>query len=241
MILTLAVFAELAASCGPSVHVDTLAAIAHAESGFHPGAINDNTDKRRYLPRTREEAVHIATDLVAAKRHSVDLGLMQINSGNLSALGMSVADAFEPCKSINAGARVLSKAYRPIPEVPDAQPALLQALSRYNTGHPTQGIRSGYVFKVQASAEQVVPAIRRNGPVTRTQDGRQETGIQTSPLTPNWDVFAKAKYARERGAFTFVDFGPTKVAAPDVSSLASQRLGSPVQLHTTIRKFEEVP
>ena len=43
MIVTLAAFVQLAASCAPSVAVETLAAVARHESGFNDTMVNDNT------------------------------------------------------------------------------------------------------------------------------------------------------------------------------------------------------
>ena len=53
MIVSLALFTQLAAACAPSVHVDTLAAIAQTESGFQNEAINDNSASRRLVSRSR--------------------------------------------------------------------------------------------------------------------------------------------------------------------------------------------
>ena len=75
--------------------------------------------------RRAAAAIAVATDLIVGQRHSVDLGLMQVNSANLAALGLSIADAFDACRSVEAGGRVLSEAY---------QRALRGALSVYNTG-----------------------------------------------------------------------------------------------------------
>jgi type IV secretion system protein VirB1 len=237
VILPLAVFTQLAASCGPTVHVDTLAVIARTESGFHTGAINDNTDKRRYLPRTREEAIAIATDLVTVKHHSVDLGLMQVNSANLPSLGMTVADAFDPCKSIAAGARVLVAAYRPPPTGQDAQPALLQALSRYNTGHPVRGFTNGYVRTVQASAEQIVPAIRVGGSAGSGQ--AEGEGIASAPPRPppSWDVYGQARYTREQGGLVFGGSQPAQAPAPAPG--APQPPAQPVQLKAVSRVADD--
>ena len=69
--------------------------------------------------------------LIAAG-HSVDLGLMQINSMNLGLLGLSVSDAFTACRSVEAAAK------------------LLALFSRYNTGSPHRGIANGYATKVLA-------------------------------------------------------------------------------------------
>lgn len=199
MLLDLTAFVTIAAQCGPAVHVNTLAAIAQAESGFHSGAVNDNTDGRHYYPRNLEEAVSLATNLIAIQRHSVDLGLMQINSANLANLRMTIEEAFDPCKNLAAGARILAKAYRQEPSGEEEQVSLLQALSRYNTGHPTRGLRNGYVLRVQAAAEQVVPAIRLRSPVpTAAVQGREETARPLSPPA-RWDVFAQARHARKGG------------------------------------------
>ena len=96
VIVALASFVQLAAQCAPSVHVDTLAAVARAESRFETNAINDNSARRQYAPPDRAAASAIAVRLIALG-HSVDLGIMQINSANLHGLGLSVADAFDPC------------------------------------------------------------------------------------------------------------------------------------------------
>lgn len=212
MILPWAVFTQLAASCAPMVHVDTLAAIAHIESGFHTGAINDNTGKRSYMPHTKEEAIALATELVTVKNHVVDLGLMQVNSKNLADLGMTVADAFDPCKSINAGARALQTAFTPPVPGQDTLPALLQAISRYNTGNSTRGFTNGYVDKVVASAEKIVPAIRSSASRVNGQEGKENsepvlippTAMESVPPPPpppaSWDVFGGARYARKHGA-----------------------------------------
>jgi len=161
VIVALASFVQLAAQCAPTVHVDTLAAVARAESRFETNAINDNSARRQYAPTDRAASA-IAVRLIALG-HSVDLGLMQVNSANLRGLGLSVADAFDPCRSIAAGARVLRDGYRAPGAGVDAQPALLRALSRYNTGDVQRGFGNGYVARVQVAAEQVVPAIRTIG------------------------------------------------------------------------------
>lgn len=194
MILTLAAFIQLAAECGPSVHVDTLASVAQTESRLDTAVIHDNTTGRTYHPRTDDEAVRLATTLVTTDRHSVDLGLMQVNSANLARLDLSVADAFDSCKNIAGGARVLTEAYQPTAADTDPQPAVLRALSRYNTGDPARGFANGYVQKVQASAEQVVPAIRVEGSPSPSEDGPESAAPPSGP--PAWDVYGQARYRR---------------------------------------------
>ena len=152
--LSLGTFAKLAATCAPSVAPDTLAAVARTESSFDDAAIHDNTTGRTYLPATHAEAIALASELVVTDGHSVDLGLMQINSANLIPFGLSIAGAFDACRSMQTGAQVLQADYRA---------AMRDALSRYNTGDPLRGIENGYVERVEASARTFVPSISASG------------------------------------------------------------------------------
>jgi type IV secretion system protein VirB1 len=130
---TLAAFHALAAACAPNVAPETLAALARAESGLRTFAIGINgPGSGALVPTTRGEAIERAHALLRAGR-SVDLGLMQINSRNLGWLGLSVEDAFDPCRNVAAGARVLT------------------SFSGYNTGHPQRGFTNGYVARVLAA------------------------------------------------------------------------------------------
>lgn len=198
MPMTLSLFAQLAAACGPGVHADTLAAVAQAESGLDPLAIGDATAGRSHSPRSAAAAVAEATALLR-RGHSLDLGLMQLNSATLTRLGLSVADAFEPCRNIAAGARVLAGGFAPRGSE-DRQQALVRALSRYNTGSPDRGVANGYVARVQAAAATVVPAIRLEGTARPDPDPPPPPppAAATLPEPPAWDVYARARRDRER-------------------------------------------
>src|SRR5271170_212239 len=89
VLLPAAVFMSLASSCAPSVAPETLAAVAETESHLDPLAIHDNTERRSYQPGDAASAIGLAHRLIA-EGHSVDLGLMQINSGNSRWLGLTV-------------------------------------------------------------------------------------------------------------------------------------------------------
>jgi type IV secretion system protein VirB1 len=202
VILELAVVAQLAARCAPSVAFETLAAVMRAESGFQPFALGVNGPGGGPLfPETREAAAALATDLIQRQGRSVDLGLMQVNSGNLPALGLTVAEAFEPCRNIAAGARILQEGYAAARRSePDPQQALRVAFSRYNTGHPERGFSNGYVLRVQGAAEVVVPAIRLRGEIAGVPQHPAaipgpETPVDDPDAPPEWDVWARATYA----------------------------------------------
>lgn len=192
MILSLALFAQLAGACAPMVHINTLAAIARAESHFRDDAIHDNTTGRQYSPRDHADAVAIATELISFRGHSVDLGLMQVNSANLPGLGITVDEIFDACKNLDAAGSLLAAAYRPDTTEADSQTMLLKAISRYNTGNAIKGFSNGYVAKVLAAAKEVVPAIQ----LDRSRHSSPDSPRNTPHPPPSWDVFATARYAR---------------------------------------------
>jgi type IV secretion system protein VirB1 len=105
--LSVGAFGQLALRCGPSVAPSTLASIARTESDFQPYSIHDNTTGTRVAPATSDVAMQIASKLLDAG-HSVDIGIMQINSANFAMLGLTLEAAFDPCKSVAAGAAILA-------------------------------------------------------------------------------------------------------------------------------------
>ena len=187
MVLALVPFLQLAASCAPAVAPETLAAVVATESGFNPLVIYDNTTERALHPATLQEAVATATALISAG-HSLDIGLGQINSGvNLASRGIGVAEAFDPCTNLRVSAQVLVEGYSAC-RLGDAQGCIGQALSRYNTGDPSRGFANGYVQRVQASAGQIVPAIRAAGDTAAPAP----PSTPPRPAAPSWDVWGSA-------------------------------------------------
>jgi type IV secretion system protein VirB1 len=183
MPLTAAIVAALASQCAPEVSTATLLPLVQVESAFDPLAIGVNAPSPAQLhPRTTTEAIEVATRLIASGA-SVDLGLGQVNSANLAPLGLSVADAFAPCRNLHAAARLLQAAYRSQQPAPGhEQPALRVALSLYNTGRTDRGFLNGYVAKVVAAAGQPVPALQADPPSMPSAG---------PPSAPSWDVFAQ--------------------------------------------------
>jgi type IV secretion system protein VirB1 len=176
----------------------TLASIAQAESGFQPFAIHDNTTSITDTPATRDIAVQIASRLLEAG-HSVDLGIMQINSANFAIVGLTVESAFDPCKSISAAAAMLSGNYTGGDTHTEQQAALRVAISKYNTGDAVRGFTNGYVHKVELAAQHLVPALD-----ARRLPGGTDTPAPTPPqprtradpnAPPTWDVWSSFDYA----------------------------------------------
>ena len=198
MVLSLLAVTALAAQCAPSVAPQTLLALARVESGLDPLVIGVNGRQPRQLrSATISEAVTKAEGLIAHGAN-IDLGLGQINVRNLAPLGLTVADAFDPCRNLAASARLLAADYDLAGSRSGAQQAALRtSLSLYNTGDPWRGFANGYVAKVTAAAGRIVPAL---------QPDLHTPAASAPPSTPAWDVFARP--AGQSAAFVFTPAVP---------------------------------
>ena len=192
-------FAALAARCAPAVSAQTLAAVARTESAFDPWALHDNTTGLSENPDDSQTALADASAWVA-RGDSVDIGMMQINSANLPALNMTVASALDPCVSLAGGAEVLRAAFGNGDTSPDAQVALLLALSRYNTGSPLKGIMNGYALKVMANAGRA--------PLSTPSVALSALPAADPNEPPSWDVSATGAYAQSHGAPWLIPLAP---------------------------------
>jgi type IV secretion system protein VirB1 len=130
-VLTLAASLQ---SCAAGVAPRTMAAVVSVESGGWPLTIHDNTSNRSYTFPDRRQAESTAQALLGAG-HNLDLGLAQINSSNLTGLGLNYAQVFDPCTNLRAGATILKRAYLSAARrFGGGQAALRFALSAYNSG-----------------------------------------------------------------------------------------------------------
>jgi type IV secretion system protein VirB1 len=135
-------------ACAPNVAPVTLEAIITVESGGDPLSVHIN-GLREQPPamRNAREAVKTASRFLALG-YSVDLGLMQVNSGNLEALGVTIDQVLDPCTNIRSGAAILTADYAKAARTRgDGQRALQAALSAYNTGNFYRGLANGYVAR----------------------------------------------------------------------------------------------
>ena len=135
-------------ACAANVAPVTLEAVIAVESHGNPLAVNVNhLPGPQPRPASITEAAKVAEGYI---RHgfSVDLGLMQVNSRNLSALGVTVTVALDPCANIKAGGAILAANYADAVRTRgEGQAALQAALSAYNTGDFARGFRNGYVAR----------------------------------------------------------------------------------------------
>ena len=166
--LPLSVAVRLATEFAASVDPGTLLAFAWHESRLRPFAIHDNDTGESFFLASALEATGLARSRLALG-HSLDLGIMQVNSANLARTGLTVTTAFDAGESMRAGALILTEAYRQClhgnagPNDAEQQAALRCAASVYNTGREQAGILNGYQAEVWRAAAQVVPAIQFSG------------------------------------------------------------------------------
>ncbi len=150
-------------ACALNVAPATLEAVIRVESGGDELALHVN-GLTRQPPRGRDanDVAGTAEDFIR-RGYSVDLGLMQVNSRNLPALGLTISVVLEPCANIRAGAAILAADYAIAVRMKGAgQPALLAALSAYNSGDFARGFANGYVARfVGAAPSPLIPAPAR--------------------------------------------------------------------------------
>ncbi len=178
-------------ACAANVAPVTLQAIIQVESGGNPLAINVNGVRVQPLPaKNAAEAAQIARTYIA-RGFSVDLGLMQVNSRNLPALGVTISDVLDPCINIRSGGEILTANYAEAARSRGAGQAALQAaLSAYNTGDFYRGFGNGYVARYYGPNG--VPAIV--GPIdvqTALAAEPARRAPPPNPLTADTAVFAR--------------------------------------------------
>jgi type IV secretion system protein VirB1 len=150
----------IALHCAPALDPAMLVGIARQESALDPLTLRDDSTGEVL----RGAGVAAGAQRRIAAGHSVDLGLWQINSRNLPLLGLSVAEAFEPCPAAAAAAR------------------LIELYSRYNTGSAKRGIANGYAAAVMAS----IRAVKGAAPAAPAAAAAPATGdtVRGSPPNP---------------------------------------------------------
>ncbi len=140
--------------CAPQVAPVTMAAIVQTESGGWPWTIHDNTTGQSSRFRSQAQAVAMARILIA-QGHKLDIGLAQIDSGNLIWLGLTVQQVFSPCTNLRAAQRILIGAYRQAGA--NGTQSLDGAFQAYNSGNTNGDGHYARVVYHQAGVE--VPAI----------------------------------------------------------------------------------
>lgn len=127
-----------------------MAAIVRVESGGDPLAIGDNTARRSYHPGNRASAEALARRLLD-ERHSLDLGMAQIDDVNFARFSVDARSIFDACTNLRVGAKILAGDYAIAKQrYGGGQIALRHAIGMYNTGQLDGG--AAYVNRVLDAA-----------------------------------------------------------------------------------------
>lgn len=170
-------------ACAPDVAPQTVQDIIRVESRGNPLAININGASLARPAIDVADAVRVATSAMAAG-YTVDLGLMQVNSANLPRLGYTVAQLFDPCLNLRAGAAILTANYgRAVERHGPGQEALKAALSTYNTGSVERGFRNGYVARYYGRGA-TLAAGAASGDAAPSRQPRPQPGPEAAPADP---------------------------------------------------------
>ena len=142
--------------CAPEVAPVTMAAVVQTESGGWPWAIDVNGLPGGGSMRFNDQQAAIAaTTRYIRMGYKVDMGLAQVDSENLSSLGLSVQQALNPCTNLQASQKILMDAYRQAGG--NGTQSLDGAFQAYNSGNTSGDGRYAKVVYRQAGVE--VPAI----------------------------------------------------------------------------------
>ena len=185
-------------ACAPNIAPVTLEAVIRVESGGNPLAINVNGLPVQPAPVATAAAAARTAESYIQLGYSVDLGLMQVNSRNLVALGTTVERVLDPCTNVRDGTAILTADYA-------------EAASSRGDGQPAPA--SGAVrlqhrqFLSGVSRTAMLPASTRPAGVPALAGGLRDTAAtaasamraapSSSPPPPNPYTADTSVFARE--------------------------------------------
>ena len=109
--------------CAPNQPVPTLAAIVRRASGGEPLVIGltQNGKPITVVAPSKEDAIAFVASARVAGQH-VRVGLAGVDTRHFEQIGLSIADAFEPCANLRSAARLLDRGSITPPPLPIAKP-----------------------------------------------------------------------------------------------------------------------
>lgn len=131
---------DLFQQCAPNVAPETLRTVIAIESSGNPYAIAIVGQRVTTPPKTEKNAIDM-TKALEAQGLNYSVGLMQINKSNFARYGLTIDTAFDVCKNLNVGARILESCFMSAKKTASKsdQLALRHALSCYYSGNFTRG------------------------------------------------------------------------------------------------------
>lgn len=185
MIYEIASIVALAQQCAPEIATEALVPLVVTESTGDPLRININHGPRVTVGSAAEGAA-LARRYIAAG-YTVDIGLAQINSRNITRFGVSLEEAFDPCTNLRMASSVLQANYDTASRSYSGLAAISATYSLYNTGSMTRGLSNGYVEKVWRNAATGVPTPASSVPAN-IADAAPEPSAPQRPPAASWVV-----------------------------------------------------
>ena len=153
--------AELLNQCAPQVSPVLMQALVRVESAWRPLSIGmDKGHGTVQQPTTLAEAVSTAKSLMAAGR-KFSVGLAQIHVSNVALYGLTWEQAFEPCRNLAIGQKILWNFYhRASASGYSGVAAIWAALRGYNSGGVDRAISDDYASRIFAYMSSAPPQVR---------------------------------------------------------------------------------
>ena len=170
--------------CAPAVSPILMQALVRAESSGDPLAIGvDGKQAPVPRPRTLEEAVTTAKRM-ASQGAGFSVGLAQVHASNVRLYGLSWAEAFDPCRNLAVGQKILWNFYhRASASGYSGVAAVWAALRGYNSGRVDRAISDEYANRVFAYMGGAPPQVQIAPEVAATSpDAPAGQSIVRSPL-----------------------------------------------------------
>ncbi|AYJ84664.1 type VI secretion protein (plasmid) [Sphingomonas paeninsulae] len=153
MIYDIPAIVSLAQRCAPDVATEAVVPLVVTESGGDSLQINVNKGPRVRARSSAGGAAIVRRYMMAG--YTVDVGLAQINSANLSGSGVTIEQAFEPCTNLALAGAMIRQGYARASRHYTGLDAISATYSLYNTGTLTRGFRNGYVDRVWSVASRM--------------------------------------------------------------------------------------
>ncbi|CAH1563250.1 lytic transglycosylase domain-containing protein [Vibrio owensii] len=200
MLLELSALIPLLNTCQSQVDASILKRLIDNESSRNPYAIAVVGAKPVNQPKTKLEAIQIASDL-EKQGFKYSLGLMQIYKENFPAYGMTIETAFDACKSIEVGADIYAKCYhRAKAQAPNKahQQHLDDAASCYYSNNFARGYQGegekGLSYVEKFNRAKKLPSNTISESYDSTLESSQPSKPTPSKQAHSWDVFGDFSY-----------------------------------------------
>ncbi|MBI6949140.1 lytic transglycosylase domain-containing protein [Pseudomonas aeruginosa] len=226
-------FSELAAKCAPTVHPQTLKSLIGNESTYNPYAIGVVDGRLERQPQSLREAVATAERL-EREGYRFSVGIGQLLVTNMRAMGLTYAEAFEPCRNLQTISDLMVKNYtKALTTSSTPQEALRKSFSMYYSGNDTRGFRPDkegdlpYVQKVvvgalsPSSADPIVPAVEATEGDEAIPVAAASAGAKRAPV--------RVRTASQQQSGPWVIVTDENGQAPQPAQLAAVQVASPDQ------------